>query len=79
LIAAAPGKVPAESERIRREAILVVDDEESFRSVVVRQPRSAGFATIEACDGADALEKFADHREEVTAKHRHLTPPKPRF
>ena len=67
LLAAAPDAVPAESEPTRREAILVVDDEESFRTVVVRQLRNAGFATIEAHDGSDAIRKFAEYGEEITA------------
>jgi two-component system cell cycle sensor histidine kinase/response regulator CckA len=67
LFAAVPHTVPAESHQQRREAILVVDDEESFREVVVRQLRNAGFATIEARDGSDAIKQFAEHQAEITA------------
>jgi CheY-like chemotaxis protein len=67
VIAAAPDAVPAESEPTSRGVILVVDDEESFRTVVVRQLRNAGFATIEAHDGSDAIRKFAEHRESIAA------------
>ena len=67
MLASAPDAVPAEPEPIRRNAILVVDDEESFRTVVVRQLREAGYATIEAHDGADAITKYAEHRAEITA------------
>jgi DNA-binding NtrC family response regulator len=35
--------------------------------VVVRQLRQAGYATIEAQDGADAIRKYAEHREAITA------------
>lgn len=67
MLASAPDAVPAESDPTRRDAILVVDDEESFRTVVVRQLREAGYATIEAQDGADAIRKYAEHRAEITA------------
>jgi two-component system cell cycle sensor histidine kinase/response regulator CckA len=56
-----------ESELARKEVILVVDDEESFRAAVVRQLQNAGFSTIEARDGSDAIKKFAERREEITA------------
>ena len=65
--AAAPDALPLESELTRTEAILVVDDEESFRNVVVRQLRSAGFSTIEARDGSEAVKMYAEHRGEITA------------
>ena len=64
---AAPDAVPVESELTRTEAILVVDDEDSFRQVVVRQLANAGFSTIEARDGSEAIKKFAERREEITA------------
>ena len=67
MLASVPDAVPAESEPLRREAILVVDDEESFRTVVVRQLHAAGYATIEARDGADALRKYAEHRDTIVA------------
>jgi DNA-binding NtrC family response regulator len=56
-----------ESELTRTKAILVVDDEESFRTAVVRQLHSAGFSTIEARDGSEAIKKFAERREEIAA------------
>ncbi len=67
MLAAATDADPAASEATRRGAILVVDDEESFRTVVVRQLRNAGFATIEAHDGSDAIRKFAEHRDTISA------------
>jgi two-component system, cell cycle sensor histidine kinase and response regulator CckA len=67
LLASAADAVPFESDPALRGAILVVDDEESFRAVVVRQLRNAGFATIEARDGSDAIRKFTEHRESITA------------
>jgi DNA-binding NtrC family response regulator len=67
LIAAAPDAVSTASSPVPREAILVVDDEESFRTAVVRQLRNAGFATIEAHDGSEAIRQFAEHGSEITA------------
>jgi DNA-binding NtrC family response regulator len=67
LIAAASDTLPAESELLRPESILVVDDEESFRAAVVRQLRDAGYETIEARDGSEAVKRFAERREEITA------------
>jgi DNA-binding NtrC family response regulator len=67
LFAAALDAVSAESNHTPRESILVVDDEESFRTAVVRQLRNAGFATIEARDGSEAIRQFAEHQSEITA------------
>ena len=65
--AAAPDALPLEAGLLRPEAILVVDDEESFRAAVVRQLKDAGFETIEARDGSEAVKRFAERREEITA------------
>lgn len=65
--ACAADALPVESEFTRTGTILVVDDEESFRTRVVRQLQSAGFSTIEARDGSEAIKKFAERREEITA------------
>ena len=65
--ACAPVALPMESELARTEAILLVDDEESFRATVVRQLQNAGFSTIEARDGSEAIKRFAEHREEIAA------------
>ncbi len=65
--AAAPDALPLETELLRPEAILVVDDEQSFRTAVVRQLKGAGYETIEAPDGSEAVKRFAERREEITA------------
>ena len=44
------------SEKAQRQTILVVDDEESLRSIVCRTLRDEGFGTLEAAHGAEALE-----------------------
>jgi CheY-like chemotaxis protein len=67
LPAAAPDAVPVDSMHKRAESILVVDDEESFRRVVVRQLENAGYSTIEARDGSEAIKRFAERRDEITA------------
>ncbi len=67
MIAAASDAQPVETELPRPESILVVDDEESFRTAVVRQLRQAGYDTIEAKDGSEAVKRFAERREEITA------------
>ena len=65
--AAASDATPAEAELTRAATILVVDDEESFRSVVVRQLRNAGFDAIEAHDGSEAIKQFASRRDDIDA------------
>jgi CheY-like chemotaxis protein len=60
-----PAHIHAEPARI--ELILIVDDEESFRRVVVRQLQNAGFATIEARDGIEAIQLFTERPAEITA------------
>jgi CheY-like chemotaxis protein len=44
------------SEKAQRHTILVVDDEESLRSIVCRTLRDEGFGILEAAHGAEALE-----------------------
>jgi CheY-like chemotaxis protein len=50
---------PASEEHSHRGVVLVVDDEDTIRQVVVRILESEGFCCLEACDGIDALEAFA--------------------
>lgn len=65
---AAPPEAPPLTSKLQGlETILVVDDEDSFRSVVVRQLANAGFGTIEARDGSEAIRVFGERRGEVTA------------
>jgi DNA-binding NtrC family response regulator len=67
LPASASDALPLETEPLRPEAILVVDDEESFRAGVVRQLKDAGYQTIEARDGSEAVKRFAERRDEIAA------------
>lgn len=56
--------------------ILVVDDEAAVGRTVSRMLELMGFATIEATDGADAIEKFRAQREEITMVMLDLTMPR---
>ena len=67
LPASPPDAPPFDSTLSRGETVLVVDDEESFRKVVVRQLEHDGYGTIEARDGAEAIRIFAERRQEITA------------
>ncbi len=49
------------------QTILVVDDEAAFRSLVVRQLNKAGYNTMEASNGAEAIDIFAERRNEISA------------
>jgi PAS domain S-box-containing protein len=48
-----------------KETILVAEDEEAVRRVVVATLRRAGYQVIEARDGAEAVARFRDRRAEV--------------
>lgn len=56
-----------ESDLPGAETILVVDDEDAFRGLVVRQLKSAGFNTIEARDGSEAMCAFAERNRQISA------------
>ncbi|MFI5231721.1 MAG: response regulator [Gemmatimonadales bacterium] len=47
--------------------ILVIDDEDAFRSLVVRQLNGAGFNTVEARDGPEAIQIFAERGKQISA------------
>jgi CheY-like chemotaxis protein len=44
-------------------SVLVVDDDPSLRSLMVRTLSSKGYRTLEASDGIEALEVLASHPE----------------
>jgi signal transduction histidine kinase/CheY-like chemotaxis protein len=60
LMQAAPGAVERGGE-----SILVVEDEDSVRSVVVKFLRNRGYSVVEACTGEQALREFADHSKSI--------------
>jgi DNA-binding response OmpR family regulator len=41
-------------------SLLLVEDEERLRRLVAQFLRAEGFAVVEACDGLDGVERFAD-------------------
>jgi len=51
--------------RGRGELILVVEDEDAVRAVVVQTLARFGYRTLEAANGADAVALFAQRRDEV--------------
>ncbi|MCR4295271.1 MAG: ATP-binding protein [Elusimicrobia bacterium] len=61
---AAPELPPATTEVRGTERVLVVEDEEAVRRLIVRTLRGSGFETVEAVDGREGLEvlgRDADH------------------
>ncbi len=49
------------------DTILVVDDDDAVRKALVRLLKNAGFATLEARDGSEAIHLFAEHAGTITA------------
>ncbi len=45
--------------------VLLVDDEQTIRTVVRRMLERDGFTVIEAADGRDAIEVFREHADEI--------------
>jgi len=62
-----PGSTPHPHPSPTAETILVVDDEDTFRSLVVRQLRNAGFNTVEARDGSEAIHIFSERSKQISA------------
>lgn len=50
-----------------KETILVIDDDDAVRRGLVRLLKSAGFDTLEASDGSEAIHVFAEHSKKITA------------
>jgi CheY-like chemotaxis protein len=47
------------------ETILVVEDEEPLRELVVEILRQYGYRTLEACNGVEALATWAEHQAQI--------------
>lgn len=47
--------------------VLIVDDEASIRAALARFMHIAGFETIEAADGSEAIHLFADNSRRIVA------------
>lgn len=50
-----------------KETILVIDDDDAVRRGLVRLLKGAGFDTLEARDGSEAIHVFAEHSKTITA------------
>jgi len=50
-----------------KETILVIDDDDAVRRGLVRLLKGAGFETLEARDGSEAIHIFAEHAKTITA------------
>jgi len=59
-------KTPLETTIPGEETILVAEDESLVRDVAVRILQSAGYSTITAANGEEALQLFDKHRESVS-------------
>ena len=51
--------------RGRGELLLLVDDERAVRDATRTMLERNGYRVVEACDGVDGLERFAEHRDAV--------------
>ena len=69
---------PAASPSLQKEygLILVVDDDESVRSVAKRALERVGFKVLTACDGVEGLEVFTAHQKEIRAIVLDVTMPR---
>lgn len=65
----------SEGAWVGKGTVLVVDDEETVRSVAARLLESFGFKTILAQDGRDALDKFKLHQDSIRMVLMDLTMP----
>jgi two-component system, cell cycle sensor histidine kinase and response regulator CckA len=61
---------PQEQDHFPRgagELILLVDDEAALREIIGNILQTFGYRVITACDGNDALMKYAEHQKEIAA------------
>lgn len=64
----ATGEQPNETsmEQQRPATILIVDDEEMLREILVESLREEGYDMLSASDGVDALRVYAEHRDRIS-------------
>ncbi|MBZ0119928.1 MAG: PAS domain S-box protein, partial [Sandaracinaceae bacterium] len=76
--AAEPGveERDAGPEGASRGVVLVVDDEDSVRSVARRVLERAGFDVIDACDGHEAVDVFRERADEIAVVLLDMTMPR---
>ncbi|MCA9776721.1 MAG: response regulator, partial [Candidatus Eremiobacteraeota bacterium] len=56
---------PRKERAVSRERVLVVDDSETTRSILVEVLRRAGFSVLEARDGVEALDLLGEEKFEL--------------
>ena len=56
---------PTEAAPCGRETVLLLEDNDSVRSLICQVMTSKGYRVIEAVDGADGVEKYRRHRDEI--------------
>ena len=56
---------PAQAPPTATKVVLVVDDDDDLRAAIVDVLRQEGFETIDARDGAQAIERALQHRPDV--------------
>ena len=66
---------PEEAEWKGSGTILVVDDEETVRSLAKRMVERSGFMALTACDGREAVEVFRQNADKITCVILDLTMP----
>ncbi len=70
------GDTPPPKEWKAEGTVLVVDDDETARTVSKRILESGGFSTLVACDGLDALDVFEKHQSEIVGVLLDMTMPR---
>ena len=71
-----PSTVAAAVPGLRGTTVLIVDDEESLRSLMAEALQGEGAVTVQAVDGEDGIEQFNRHEDELDAVVLDLTMPK---
>lgn len=71
-----PPTVPVSVRPIGQARVLVVDDEEGLRSLMVSALAEAGCTVYEAGDGEEGLARFEEHADEIDVVVLDLTMPK---
>jgi len=56
--------------------VLIVDDEETIRTVAAMMLEAAGYRTLQACDGLEGVEMLKAHRDEVDCVLLDMTMPR---
>ena len=71
----ASGPITSAQQSVRRQKVLVVDDEEYVRGIVSTMLEDLGYEAVEACDGDQGLKAFEHSSHEFAACIIDLTMP----